>query len=76
MPLAQIGPFTALLEALATAVGAGAVLVSALFGVAALVSRRSLRWAEHYALIGGCLGGGAGASLALADFILRHVLQK
>jgi hypothetical protein len=72
MSLAQIGPFTAVLEAVATAVGAGAVLVSALTGAAGLILRRSRHWAERYALIGGYLGGGAGAALALADFILRY----
>ena len=76
MALAQIGPLTTLTEALATAVGAGVVLVQRRSG-----SLEAWRWVgsrdeiEERALRGGYFGGGFGAVVALVDVVLRYVIS-
>lgn len=70
--LAQIGPFTTVLEAVATAVGAGLVLGSVALGAFGLVMGWSRRDIERRALIDGYAGGAAGAFFALFDLALRY----
>jgi hypothetical protein len=72
MAIAQIGPFTAATEALATAVGAGAVLGGVAVGILGLVRGSSKVDIEESAFAGGYIGGGVGAAFALVDLILRY----
>jgi hypothetical protein len=72
MALAQIGPFTAVTEALATAVGAGAVLGSAAAGIRGLIRGSTRAKLEASALLSSYIGGGMAAILALVDLILRY----
>jgi hypothetical protein len=74
--VAQIGPFTAVLEAVATAVGAGVVLSGTLAGFVGFALRKPRQWTEHTVLFAGYGGGALGAGLALADFILRYGVLK
>lgn len=76
MTLAQIGPLTSLFEATATAVGAGIVLLGTAAGISGLAQRKSRQGMESRALVGGYLGGGVGAVLALVDLILRYGVSK
>lgn len=76
MVLAQIGPLTGVLEALATAVGAGVVLGGVAAGILGLLRGSSRTDIEEYALVSGYIGGGAGAVLALVDSILRYALMR
>lgn len=68
----QIGPFTAVFEAVATAVGAGIVLGSFAMGTVGLVAR----WPRHElaarALTDGYVGGIAALFIVLADLLLRY----
>jgi len=72
MTLAQIGPLTTLLEAAATAVGAGVVLASVAVGVWGLALDKPRSAVEDLAVKGGYFGGGLGAAMALVDAILRY----
>lgn len=76
MALAQIGPFTAVTEALATAVGAGVVLGGVAAGILGLVRGSSKVDIEESALASGYIGGGVGAALALLDLILSYALAR
>jgi hypothetical protein len=76
MTLAQIGPFTAVTEALATAVGAGVVLGGVAAGILGLVRGSSKVDIEESALASGYIGGGVGAALALLDLILGYALAR
>jgi hypothetical protein len=75
MALAQIGPLTNLTEALATAVGAGVVLLSVAAGGWGLAAGRSRDEVEEWALRGGYFGGGLGALVALLDVALRYIFS-
>lgn len=72
MILAQIGPFTATLESVATAVGAGVVLGSVYSGLRGLLRRDPLREIERGALSAGYLGGAIGAALVVVDILVRY----
>ena len=76
MVIAQIGPLTGVLEALATAVGAGVVLGGVAAGILGLVRRSTRVEIEEGALFSGYAGGGVGAAFALADLILRYALAR
>lgn len=76
MAIAQIGPLTTVFEALATAVGAGAVLWGTAAGILGLVRGMPRADLERDALTSGYIGGGIGAAAALADFVLRYVLLR
>jgi hypothetical protein len=76
MVLVQIGPLTALLEAGATAVGAGVVVGSATVGVVRLTMRWSRGDIEDAAAVGGVVGGGLGIVAAVIDLILRYAGAK
>lgn len=76
MDLAQIGPLTAVIEALATAVGAGVVLCGVAAGIWGLTQESSRADLEEDALVSGYVGGGVGAAFALVDLILRYGLTK
>ena len=73
---AQIGPLTTLLEAAATAVGAGVVLGSVAVGIRGLWVRWPVRKIERRALSGSYMGGAAGAVAALADVVIRYGIPK
>ena len=68
-PFAAIGPATSVLEAAATAVGAGMLLGGFVVGVASLISRRGYKSARA---IGGAgyVGGVAALALLLVDLII------
>jgi hypothetical protein len=72
MALAQIGPLTTVLEAEATAVGAGVVLFSVAAGIVGLTCGRSRREVEDGAAVGGFVGGGVGVVAVLVDLALRY----
>lgn len=74
MALAQIGPFTALLESAAAAVGV--VLGGVYSGLRGLLRQRPLQEVERGALFGGYLGGAVGAALAIVDVIVRYGWPK
>jgi len=76
MVLAQIGPLTGVVEALATAVAAGVVLGGVGAGIWGLVQDAPRAEIEANALLGGYAGGGFGAAIALADAFLRYALMK
>lgn len=72
MALAQIGPFTAVTEALATAVGAGAVLGGIAAGIRELIRGSTRAQLAESALLGSYIGGAVGVGLALVDLVLRY----
>jgi len=76
MVFAQIGPLTTMLEAVATAVGAGAVLGSVTAGMCGLLARWPLPKVERLALYGSYLGGAVGAALVLFDAVIRYGIVK
>jgi hypothetical protein len=76
MAVAQIGPLTAVVEALATAVGAGVVLGGVAAGIWGLARGSSRVEIEGSALFNGYAGGGFGAVVALVDVILRYGVMK
>jgi len=76
MVLAQIGPLTTMLEAVATAVGAGAVLGSVAAGIRGLSVRWPVRKIERLALYGSYLGGAVGAASVLFDAVIRYGIVK
>lgn len=76
MALGQIGPLTTMLEAAASAVGAGVVFCSVAAGIAGLARGRRGRDIEASATYGGYVGGGIGAAFALIDIVLRYGISK
>ena len=72
MVVAQVGPITAVIEALATAVGAGVLLCGVAAGIWGLVRGSPRVDIERDALVSGYFGGGVGAVAALADLALRY----
>jgi hypothetical protein len=72
MTFAQIGPLTAGIEALATAVGAGIVLGSLAIGVARLLSGQSRQVLEAHVLTDGLIGGISGVVIACIDVAIRY----
>jgi hypothetical protein len=76
MAVAPIGPLTSVLEAVATAVGAGAVLGSVAAGMRGLVARWTIRKVERLALCGSYLGGAVGAASVVFDAVIRYSVAK
>jgi hypothetical protein len=74
MIVAQVGPLTAILEALATAVGAGIVLGGFLAGVFGLTAKWGKREFERKTLDAGYLGGVAGVLAVLADLVEDYIV--
>ena len=74
MALAQIGPFTDILEAFAGAVGAGIVLGGFAAGIYGLVSRWKRGNSEELVLDAGYLGGVVGAVAVLLDLAMRYLV--
>ena len=73
MALAQVGPFTAAFEAVATAVGAGIVLGGFVAGAHGLVVPGRRRPDRDVVVLNAGYGGGAVAVLAIAaDLIVRY----
>lgn len=70
--LASTGPTTAVLEALASSVGAGLVVGGFLGGVGGFLSSRSLDRSEKSALSGSYLGGTAGLLALVFDIFWKH----
>jgi hypothetical protein len=71
MELAQIGPLTATVEAFATAVGAGILLGSFVFGVGRIFFRQPRQVRENRVLMDGYAGGLSTVVLAIADTLIR-----
>ena len=69
---AQIGPATTTFEALATAVGAGALLGSVFVGVAGMAAGWSRKELAERSLADGYLGGLAGALAVVIDLFLWY----
>lgn len=76
MAIAQIGPLTAVLEAVATAVAAGAVLGSVATGIRGLWARFPAQKVERRALSGSYIGGAVGAVAALVDAVISYGIVK
>lgn len=72
MELAQIGPLTGALEALATAVGAGILLGSFVTGAARYLTGSARPVLEGHALTDGYCGGIASLWLVLVDILIRY----
>ena len=72
MALAQIGPLTAVFEAVAAAVGAGIVLGSFSIGTFRLTIRQPRSEIETRVLADGYTGGIAGVFVVCLDLILRY----
>lgn len=71
MALAQIGPLTSSGEVVATAVGAGILLGSFLFGTIAFLRGASRRALERRVLPDGYVGGVVGVCAVVIDLVLR-----
>jgi hypothetical protein len=65
--LASTGLFTGILEAVATAIGAGLVVGGFAAGIEGVASRRSRQEAERNATFGGYVGGLTGLALLALD---------
>lgn len=74
MAVAQLGPFTSLIESAAAAVGAGMVLGSFGLGLQGFFLRSSRQALEARALQGGYVGGAAGVVIMITDITLRYAL--
>jgi len=72
MVIAQIGPLTAAVEALATAVGAGIVLGGFVLGVWRVLFGQPRRVREARVLTDGYVGGLSGVALVLIDMFIRY----
>jgi hypothetical protein len=70
--LAQIGPITFVVEAVATAVGAGIVLGSFGIGTVRLLRGWPRQVVEAHVLTDGYFGGGLGVFVVLVDPALRY----
>lgn len=73
MTLAQVGPLTAVTEALAAATGSGVVLGSVAAGIWGLARGLARPDLEAEMLAIGYVGGGLGAFLACIDAFLRYL---
>ncbi len=72
MVLAQIGPVTTVLEAIATAVGAGVVLGSVSVGLYGLARGWPREAIGNRGLFDGYLGGAIGIGAVLVDLCIRY----
>jgi hypothetical protein len=72
MTIAQIGPLTTALEAVAASVGAGIVLGGVAIGAFRLTRGWARERIERRALTDGYLGGIVGAVAAVIDIVLRY----
>lgn len=72
MAVAQIGPLTNLLEALAAAVGAGVVLGSFALGTYRLTRGGSREEIEARVLMDGYVGGFASIVFVALDIVVRY----
>jgi hypothetical protein len=72
--LASTGPFTATLEAIATAVGSGALAGGFGLGVVGSARGRSRQASEAMALTGGNVGGLVGLALLGIDIVTKYVV--
>lgn len=69
--LADIGPTTGILQAMAGSIGAGLVVGGFVGGSRALVVSRSRLASEGSAFVGGYMGGAAGLFLLLVDTLVK-----
>jgi len=72
MAFGQIGPVTNAAEAAATAVGAGILLGSFVFGAVAFLGGASREELERRVLRDGYLGGLLAVGVGLVDLVLRY----
>jgi hypothetical protein len=70
--LAQVGPFTAVFEALAAAVGAGIVLGGFALGIYRLTTKHPREELEARVLMDGYAGGLVGVLVTLIDLVVRY----
>lgn len=73
MCLGQVGPFTEILESLATAIGAGMLLGGFVLGGSALLAGRPRQAVAERALTDGFAGGVLAAAVAAIDLLVRYV---
>ena len=73
MAFAQIGPATRLLEALATAVGAGVLLGGVFMGMAGIAAGWSSEDLARRSLRDGYLGSLGGIACVAIDLLLRYI---
>lgn len=73
MSIAAVGPVSAAVEALASAVAAGGVLGSFLLGIVGFIAGRPREELAVRALTDGYAGGAFGAGAVLLDLILGKV---
>jgi len=72
MALAQIGPLTGVLEAVAAAVGAGMLLGGFLAGAVGIVRGWPKRQFDRWLLLSSYGGGGFAAAFTLVDITFRY----
>lgn len=72
MAIAQIGPVTSAVEALAAVVGVGIVLGGFAMGVLRVMSKRPRAEVEGQILTAGYVGGLVGFGSVLLDLLLRY----
>jgi hypothetical protein len=75
LPLtASVGPFTGVLEAVATSIGAGILVGGFVLGVIGSARRRPRKAIEAMAFVGGNFGGLVGLSLLTTDTLAKYVV--
>jgi hypothetical protein len=72
MPIAQIGPFTSIMESAAAAVAAGMLLGGFLTGLVGLMRGFSRQRFDWLVMQSGYIGGAGSLFVILADITLRH----
>lgn len=72
MGVGQIGLFTAAIEALAGAVGAGMLLGGFVAGSIGIAARHPRPLLDRWVLLAGYFGGSIGMGLAIFDLLLRY----
>jgi hypothetical protein len=72
MAFAQVGSLTGILEALATAVGAGIVLGGFTIGMCRMIAGHPRHTIEIHVLTDGYFGGAAAVVVVLLDLALRY----
>jgi hypothetical protein len=72
--IASVGPFTGVLEAIATSIGAGIVVGGFAMGVRGSAAGLGRDTTEAMALAGGNAGGCVGLLLLAVDILVKHVV--
>jgi hypothetical protein len=72
--LASTGPFTGILEAVATSIGAGIVVGGFTLGMVGVAAGQPQKASEAMALTGGNVGGVVGLLLLSVDILTKHAV--